>query len=378
MGDRRARRNLSNRLVKLALVAPYDLSIAGGVNTQIRAQAGALRARGHAVDVYGPASGPLADGERSLGGATSVRLGGTVSGLGLDPRGWRTVRRMTREQYDVVHVHEPFTPVVPWLVLMRTRSPLVGTFHVHREPRHHLYAATRRALTPLARRLSVRIAVSDAARRTVARYFPGHYEIVPNGIDVERFRAPRPRPREMPSDEICILCVGRLEARKGVENLVRAGGRLTASARVRLVIVGDGPERRRLETLARQDGVSVVFAGAVADRELPAYFQASDIVCAPSLGGESFGIVLLEAMACGKPVVASDIDGYAELLRATGGGELVPPRDVDRLTVALTRLSVDAIARQQLGSRGLAGCQRFEWRSLAAQLEDLYRACIRR
>ena len=138
--------------LRVAIVAPYDLSLPGGVNTQVRGQARALRALGHTVDVFGPASGPLIDGEHALGHAVLISLGGTDSGLGLDPRAAAAVGRLARGPFDVIHVHEPLTPLVPWLVLTTARAPLVGTFHVHRESGHRLYGLWKNALGPLVRR----------------------------------------------------------------------------------------------------------------------------------------------------------------------------------------------------------------------------------
>ena len=301
--------------LRIGIFAPYDLARAGGVTNQIRSQARALRRLGHDVRVFGPASGPLEAGEVALCGSISLTISGTESGMGLDPTSaWRVARLFRREVFDIVHVHEPLTPILPWFVVRLARAPLVGTFHVHRENGHPFYPRARPLLAPLMRRFTYRIAVSEAARRTVADHFPGHYDVVPNGIDVEEFRAPRPRPVAIAPDHLHVLYVGRLEPRKGVDHLIRAMGSVQRRLpRARLLVVGDGPDRERVMTLARASGVDVIFAGRVDDSELPAYFQWSDVVASPALGGESFGIVLLEAMACGKPIVASRIEGYVGL-----------------------------------------------------------------
>jgi phosphatidylinositol alpha-mannosyltransferase len=339
--------------LRIALVAPYDLSRDGGIGTHIRAQAHALRTRGHTVAVLGPASAPLADGEIALGGSRRVTLGGTESGLGLSPLTARRVAELfDTTSFDIVHVHEPLTPLVPWLVLRQARAPIVGTFHVHREQGHRLYAAGRPVLKRLMQRVAYRIAVSDVARRTVAAHFPGPYEIVPNGIDIDRFQAPRPRPPAFANDRRHVLYVGRLEPRKGVIHLIRAMRRVQDQApSIRLTIAGDGPDRASLEALARESGSDVVFAGRIEDAELPAYLQASDLVCSPALRGESFGLVLLEAMACGKAVVASHIDGYTGLVGDTGCARLVPPGDAAALA---------------------ADAAQFDWPAIAARLDAIY------
>jgi len=195
---------MTDRPLRIGIVAPYDLSEAGGVNNQIRGQARALRRLGHDVAVYGPASSVLDNDEQSLGGSVSVTLGGTRSGLGVDRRSPAAVGRMLRENFDVVNVHEPLTPLVPWIAVWKARCPVVGTFHVHRENGHQLYALSAWALAPLFRKLDARRAVSKAALRTVARHCPGEYEVVPNGIEADAFRAPRLRPAAMaPLARIC-------------------------------------------------------------------------------------------------------------------------------------------------------------------------------
>ena len=330
------------------------------MNNQIRAQAAALRKLGHDVRIFGPASGALADDEVALGRTFKVTIGGTESGLGVDPRAWTAVRRMLREPFDVVHVHEPFTPLVPWLVLLGARAPLVGTFHVHREGGHRLYTAASWALQPLARRLSARIAVSDAARRTVEPHFPGHYEIVPNGIDVRRFQTAHPRPATMPADRHWVLYVGRLEERKGVDVLIYAMSRVQKHApEAALLVVGDGSERQRLEALARAIGIPAVFAGALPDDDVVACLQAADIVCSPALGGESFGIVLLEAMAAGKPIVASRIEGYAELIGNADCARLVPPGEDGTLATELLGLLANEALRRRLGACGVEDVRQY-------------------
>jgi phosphatidylinositol alpha-mannosyltransferase len=166
--------------LRIAVFAPYDLARPGGVATHIRAQARALRARGHEVSVFGPASAPLRDGEQAISSAVTITFGGTESGLGLDPFAGRALHALLRrEPFDIVHVHEPLTPIVPWFAVRAARSPVVATFHVHREGGHRLYPWARPLLAPLMARVARRIAVSASARETVAAYFPGAYDIVP-------------------------------------------------------------------------------------------------------------------------------------------------------------------------------------------------------
>jgi phosphatidyl-myo-inositol alpha-mannosyltransferase len=375
------------------LVAPYDLARAGGVNTHLRAQARALGQLGHTVRIYGPASAPPDEGEVALSGSVVVTFGGTESGLGLDPRSRSRVAALFRtEPFDIVHVHEPLVPLLPWFALRYARSRIVATFHVHREQGHRWYPLGRPWLRSLINRIDVRIAVSDAARRTVAAHFPGDYEIVPNAIDVDAFRAPRSRPRllntlstsstpsAMDRDPLHVLYVGRLEPRKGVDHLIRAMAPMNNTQNVapkaRLIVVGDGPDRTALVSLARAVGTDVVFVGRVDDDALPAYLQASDIVCAPATGGESFGIVLLEAMACQKPIVASRIEGYEALVGPAGCGTLVPGGDAGALGAAIRSLLGDATLRRTLGARGLEAARAYDWSIVARRLDAIYQELL--
>jgi phosphatidylinositol alpha-mannosyltransferase len=360
--------------MRIAIVAPYDLSRSGGVATHIRAQARALRTRGHAVEVFGPASGAVDAGETALGGSVAVTVGGTESGLGLSPRSARRARALfARPGFDVVHVHEPLTPLLPWLVLRCARAPVVGTFHVHRERGHVLYAIAKPVLRRLMRRVSCRIAVSEAARRTVAAHFPGTYDVVPNGIDLDAFQSAAPRPDTMPRGRPHVLFVGRLEPRKGVAHLIRAMAAVRRRvADARLTIVGDGPDRASLEALGQSLDVDAVFAGRVADAELPGYYQACDLLCSPALGGESFGLVLLEAMASSKPVVASRIDGYTALLERSGCATLVPPANVDATAEAIAALLDNAAVREVMGAQGADAARQYDWSEIAGRLERVY------
>ena len=364
------------RPMRIGICAPYDLGRAGGVNSHIRSQARALRQLGHEVCVFGAtsSSAPLQDAEVALGACLSVVVGGTETGIGIDPRSWRRVAELLRTHpFDVLHVHEPLMPLVPWFVLWQARAPIVATFHTHRERGHRWYGPYRWLLGPLMRRVGTRLAVSDAARRTVAEHFPGEYEIVPNGIDVDRFRRAFARPPDMPDHLRSIVYVGRLEPRKGVDRLIQAMtivGQQVQDARV--VIVGEGPDRARLEAAAREAGVDARFTGRVPEDALPAYYQAADLVCSPALGDESFGIVLLEAMAAGRPIVATRIEGYAELLSKAGSARLVEADDPAAIAREITALLADPELCRRLGACGATFARAYDWREVARRLESIY------
>jgi phosphatidylinositol alpha-mannosyltransferase len=361
--------------LRLGICAPYDLGRHGGVNSHIRAQATALRRLGHEVSVFGASSAPLTNGEVSVGPCVSMVIGNTETGFGVDPRSWRRVREFFRHrQFDVIHMHEPLMPLVPWFVLWQSTAPVVATFHTHREQGHRWYPRYRPLFEPLMRRVRVRLAVSEAARRTVLPHFPGDYEIVPNGIDVNRFARPATRPRDMEPNQRHVLYVGRLEPRKGVEHLVQAMSTVQrAGSGARLVVVGDGPDRSALEAAARRAGIAATFAGRVPDEALPGYYRAADIVCAPALGDESFGVVLLEAMAAARPIVATRIAGYAELLEGRDLARLVEAGDPSSLAREIGNLLDDPSQARALGDRGAARVWEYDWSAIASRLEEIYR-----
>jgi phosphatidylinositol alpha-mannosyltransferase len=364
--------------LRIGICAPYDLAREGGVNSHIRAQAQALRRLGHDVTVFGASSRPRPADAVVVSPCLSLVIGGTDTPIGFDPVAWFRVGRLYEERrFEIVHVHEPLMPLVPWIAVGRSPVPVVATFHTHREAGHRWYPRYRRMFEPLMSRLQVKLAVSDAARRTVADVFPGEYQVVPNGIEVERFFNPAPRPSSMPLDRLHVVYVGRLEPRKGVDRLLRAVGPAwpprDGLQRPRLVVVGDGPNRADLEQLARTQSVDVLFAGRVSDEELPGYVQAADVVCSPALGGESFGIVLLEALAAGRPAVATRIPGYQELAAGMDSIRLVLPDDVEALAHEIWGLLSDRRLREELGSKGPTFARRYGWDSIAGRLEATYR-----
>jgi len=364
--------------VNIGICAPYDLARDGGVNSHIRAQARALQALGHRVCIFGAASAPLHGGERRICDCISPVIGGTETGMGIDPRSWWRVGRLFDDQhFDILHVHEPLMPIVPWCAVLQARVPIVATFHTHREHGHRFYPRYRALLAPLVHRIDGRLAVSRAARQTVERTFPGAYELFPNGIDIERFRVAAERPSLMHPGRRHVIAVGRLEPRKGLDHLVDAMAIVQRTRPdVRLLLVGDGPDREALRARAATAGVDVLFAGRVSDTGLAAYYRAADLVCCAATGGESFGIVLLEAMAAGRPLVATAIEGYLELARDAEAVRFVPPGDAAAMADAIGAWLDDATLSARVGAAAPAFARQYDWAALARQLEARYIALI--
>jgi len=271
-------------------------------------------------------------------------------------------------------------PALPLAVLRHSHAVNVGTFHAYRESGHPGYIYGRHLLQPFFDRLDGLVAVSDAARDAVARYFPGSYRIIPNGIDYDRFSRDLPPLERYNDGRPTILFVGRLEKRKGFEYLLEAFGRVRLTIPdARLLVVGayNKEDKEPYVWQARRDGIrGVHFVGYVPEAEKPRYFRSCDVFCAPSTGNESFGIVLLEAMASGRPVVASNISGYRSVLTSGREGLLVEPGDVAGLAAALVRLLRDAELRAHMSEQGRETARCFAWERVAARVLDYYNELI--
>jgi phosphatidylinositol alpha-mannosyltransferase len=364
--------------MKIALVSAYDIAVPSGVNAHVQHLAAEFRARGHTVRVVAPGPpGVAREAEVTpLGRAFPFPSGGSRARVTISPwLGPHVKRLLARERFDVVHLHEPLISALTLLTLRYAQSPTVGTFHAARETGGSRgYALLAPLLRPWVRRLNGRIAVSPAAARLAARYFPGTYEVIPNGIDVARFAAPASCPIALQGERPAILFVGRFEPRKGLDVLLEAFARLKPRhPALRLVVVGDGPRRPAYERWVAERAVpDVSFVGRVSGAELPAYYQHATVYCAPNTGNESFGIVLLEAMAAGCPVVASSIAGFAAVLTHEAHGLLTPPRDPAALAAALDRLLGDAALAARYTAAARSHVEQYDWPTVADRVLAYY------
>jgi phosphatidylinositol alpha-mannosyltransferase len=362
--------------MRIALVSPYSWSHPGGVTRHIEALAKELLAAGHEPRVLAPFDGDLAGAPEwlvSLGGTVGLPFNGAVSHLALTPFAATTLRRELRTGgFDVVHVHEPVAPLGGWLAVAVADAPLVGTFHTYSQnvvP--HAVASLWGARRNL-NRLRVRIAVSEAAAWTARRFFGGEYRIVPNGVTLPAGGAAAPRLRA-PGEPLEIAFVGQAVERKGLPVLLRAFEALRDHVPARLSVIGvDAAALGPL--LADSRGVHVL--GRVGDAEKQAVLAGAHVLCAPSLGGESFGMVLTEAFAAGTPVVASDIAGYRDVVEQGRNGLLVPPGDALALAETLHDLALDPPRLERLGQRAGRSAERYVWPHVAARVMDAYDAAI--
>ncbi len=358
--------------MRVCIVTPYDLSHEGGVNRHVRSLARALLDLGHAAQVIGPASGDVPDGCLALPGVIRVPANGSVARIGLlvSPRGIRD--HLASSEYDVVHVHEPIVPGPGRHAVRFSRAPVVATFHATADREQSLQRVLRRFAAAGLSRISRGIAVSRAAKRFSRAVYRGRTCVIPNGVDLARFAGPRPAgPRA--GEPLEVLFVGRCgEPRKGFSVLLDAAALLADLGRpVRISVVGDGPAAR---FAARAGRLDVRFLGRVGDLELAERYRASDVFCAPSTGGESFGMVIVEAMAAGCPVVASSLPGYAEAAR--GAAALVRPGEPAALAQALWQVGEDPELRARLVARGRARAEALSWARLAARVAHVYEVAI--
>ncbi len=350
--------------VRVAVVSAYSLSVPGGVQGQVLGLATALRRLGQEVEVFGPTDGDAAVGVTSVGRSIAVPANGSVAPIALSPVSMaRTVRALARADVDVVHLHEPLVPGPCLAALVGARPPLIGTFHAAGTSASYRWAGP--VLGRLARRLGRRCAVSSEAADLARRHLGGCYDLVPNGVDVARFAEVQRWPAEAPT----VLFVGRHEPRKGLAVLVAALPELPADAQV--WVVGEGPETERLRAASRGDG-RVRWLGRVADDELVRRVAGADVMCAPSLSGESFGMVLLEAMAAGTAVVASHIPGYAAVARPDREALLVPAGDPRALGQALRRVLDDPDLAATLVAAGLARARELSTERMAERYLERY------
>jgi phosphatidylinositol alpha-mannosyltransferase len=368
--------------MKIGLVCPYIYPESGGVAQHVRFLYENLRVRGHDVRILTASHGPQRASEGDIlriGVGFSMPANGSMGTLTFSPRYLGQVRDLlARERFDLLHFHEPFVPFLSLFLLRESRSVNVATFHAYAgfSPSYELGS---RVMGGHAARLHGRIAVSAAARHFIDRFFPGDYKVIPNGVDVPRFANAVPIARWQDGTPN-VLFVGRLEPRKGVLDLLKAHRilRKTGSGN-RLLIVGSGPQEREARRYVATRGLQgVEFLGRVTDAEKAQLFRTVDVYASPATGGESFGIVLLEAMAAGAPIVASDIHGYKGVVRRDREGLLVPPHEPKELAKAIARLLGDADLRAEMSTAGRLRAEQFSWPRVAARVEDYYGFVIRR
>jgi phosphatidylinositol alpha-mannosyltransferase len=373
--------------MKIALVSPYDFAYPGGVVNHISNLQQQFTRLGHDVKIIAPASKAVNTfGDRfiHIGKPRPIPTSGSVARIAVSVQLDTQIKEVfAREKFDICHLHEPLMPNLCTSTLRLKLAPMVGTFHASgARPWYIMF-------TPLAKwyldrwfnKLDGRIAVSQPARDYINRFFPAEYTIIPNGVDTHHFNSHNIPIEQFRDGKLNILFVGRFEKRKGFDYLLKAYRQIKSSLPdSRLIAVGPGIRlRSKYEKHIRRHEIGdVVFPGYVAYSELPRYYATADMVCFPATGRESFGIVLLEAMAAGRPVVASAIEGYRTVLSDGQEGISTPPRDVDALARAIFKLAADTRLRQQMGACGVSRAGQYDWSVVAEKILAFYAETLAR
>src|SRR5438270_2375367 len=365
--------------MKVGLVSPYDFSSPGGVRDHVRYLAHQLQQLGHEPRIFAPSSRRDVDANGSdfyrIGSPIAIPVNDSVARISLSFHlGNRVAAIVEREKFDVLHFHEPLMPALPMTMLRMSPTANVGTFQAFATSNVG-YSDERPLLQPYLDRLHRGIAVREPARDFFIRYFPDFsLRVIPNGVDTTVYRPGLSPIRHLRDENVNILFVGRLEKRKGLGYLLRGYEFMRQRFdHARLIIVGDGPLRGQAESfIARHRLPDVVMAGYVPDTVLPRYYDSADIFCAPATGGESFGIVLLEAMACRLPVVATEVPGYMSVLEPGRDSLTVPPKSWRELAASLVILGRDAELRRRLGDYGVEKARRYSWDSVASNVLEVY------
>lgn len=364
--------------MKIAQVTPYDFHHPGGVSEHIGRLRDEFTRLGHDVVVIAPRSQKggleVEDGFYGIGRTVSIPGNGSRVRLTFDVTLYAVVKDlMRREQFDVVHFHEPLTPVLPYMVLLNSKAVNVATFHAARDT-NPWYTTFKPYMSFILGRVDAKICVSQPARELVSEHFDGPFEIVPNGIDIEHYHAGVERFPWADDGRPRVLFVGRFdETRKGFKYLLRAWPMVRQQfPTARLLVVGMG-DREKFETVIAREGIQGVdFIGFVTREELPRYYASCDIFCAPSIARESFGLVLLEAMASLRPVVATTIPGYASVMTNDHEGLLVEPKNPSAIAIAIVRLLADLELRRRLAAQGRRTAERYAWPEVTRQVLDVY------
>ncbi len=368
--------------MKIGLVTPYVYPLPGGVNEHVRFLYENLRLRGHDVRIITSSHGLQRSSEGDvirIGKGFSVPSNGSVGTITLSPRYVSQVQRvLERERFDLLHFHEPFVPFLSLVVLHQSTSVNVATFHAYAGFSPAMEFG-KRTLGSYSARLHGRIAVSAAARHFVDRFFPGDYKVIPNGVNLGRYHRAVPIARWQDGTPN-VLFVGRLEDRKGLPYLLKAYRLLRKDGTsCRLLVVGSGPQEREARRYVMTRRLqNVEFLGRVSDAEKAQLFKTADVFVSPATGRESFGIVLLEAMASGAPIVCSDIHGYKGVVQRGRQAVLVPPRDARSLAAGIKELLADPDLRKRMGAAGLERAEQFGWENVTGRVEAYYGFVIRR
>ena len=367
--------------MKIAFISTYDFAIPGGVRNHILELANALTHQGHATSIIAPSSDPSITSQ--IPDFTEIARFPSASNTGWIPPhlllGFRVISRLQQHlnahAFDIVHIHEPLIPPLCLSAMLHSKSPLVATFHTYYEKGQPLYRVFQPLLNRCLQRLKGRIAVSEPAKAYIEQYFPYDYKIIPNGVNLAKFSTQKPKPSLLTAGYFNLLFVGHAQfKRKGLKYMLDAFRMLKPEyPSLRLIVAGTKWSGRAcpkaLKNLPLQD---VLYLGTVTENDLIELYQTANIFCAPSLGNESFGMVLTEAMAAGIPIITTRIKGYARVVKDHENALMVPPKNAPALADAIKHLMHDPLLRQRLVEQGKKCVARYDWGIVANEVLHYY------
>lgn len=376
--NKKAQERFDPSHLKISLVSPYPMEEArGGVQEHIRQFANYLKSQGHKPTIIAPLYEKSKKPDKEiihLGKAKPYSYKGTIAYISRRPVLPITIGRLLKNHpQDITHFHEPEVSFPSMQLLWASHAYNFVTFHAYNEPswKFTLYAPLR---FPYGRIITGRIVVSETVYKSVNHYFPGKYKLIPNAVDTRRFNPKNPKLEKFKDSKLNILFVGRLEERKGLKFLLAAYKNIRSqNADIRLIVVGDGMKRKEYVSYVTKNKIEdVYFEGRVSDELLPSYYATADIYCSPATHGESFGIVLLEAMASGIPTIAGANPGYKNLISDGKNGFLVDPSDTVRFVSLLTKLIANKNLRKRFSIAGLAKAKQYDWQTVGRRIVDYY------
>ena len=369
---------MTERPLRIGMVSPYSWDVPGGVQFHIRDLAETLLAQGHHVSVLTPVqrADDLPPYVVDAGRAVPIRYNGSVARIQFGVvSGARTRAWLAQGRFDVVHVHEPQTPSLSLIACMMATCPIVATVHAATE-RSRTLAALQAPLQPFLERISGRIAVSELARRLQVEHLGGDAVLIPNGVFVEPFATAEPMP-QLQGDVLTVGFLGRYdEPRKGLQVLIPAMQRVVREVPVRLAIAGRGDDNQLRAELPLELSDSVEILGPLSEPDKMRFLRSLDLYCAPNTGGESFGIILTEAMAAGAPVVASDIDAFRRVLDDGRAGLLTPVGDSGALAAGILAALTDRAATEARRAAAAVVVRQYDWSVVARRVLEVYRTVI--
>ncbi|MQG50968.1 MAG: glycosyltransferase family 4 protein [SAR202 cluster bacterium] len=363
--------------MKIAQVSPYDLNYPGGVVSHMFQLGEHLINRGHEVKYIGPINSTNNNYSNQIipiGNSIPIPVSGSIARISLNFWGTKKIKKiLDKEKFDIIHLHEPLMPSLPLKILSHSTSVNIGTFHAYND-KDNAYKFTKWYLTKFINRLSSKITVSASAKEYVQKHFPGEYTVIPNGIDLD-FLSQKSNPLDKYRDnKFNILFLGRLEKRKGLKYLLQAYIELKKKYAIRLIIIGPGNlDKDCVNIIKSINSTDIVCTGPITDQyEKRMYYQTADLFCAPNTGNESFGIVLTEAMACGTPVIASNINGFKNVIEHGKNGFLFEPNSVSSIYQCIEKLINNNDLRKSIAQNGKYRVRQYNWNILVDKILDCY------